>query len=894
MQYPTFINPPARPSATGPVDRFIEAMFSAMSIVLFIGCLALVATTARAATPAGSIIGNQASATYSDPSAVTRTVTSNQVVTTVRQVSSLTLTASGAKTISPAGQVYYPQTLTNTGNGVDTFALSSTGTGTLTFASTAFYNDTNGDGVPDDNTPITTTPALVAGQVFKFVVAGIAPATATTGQVNTMVVTATGTVALGSQAASVTDVTTITNNGVINVTQSLSQISGASPSTGQLTLTLTYTNTGNTPATNVTIGELLPSGMTYVAGTGVWSGTASALTDATGDNQSGITYDANNAPTPRQVNAVIASVPAGSSGTVSFKVLVNTGLPAGANVATQTTATYAYNDGSAAIAASPTNTLQYTVVQGATVSITGATIASATQGSTVDFTNVVTNGGNGADSFDLTIASNSFPAGTTFQLFRVAAGGGAGSPLTDSNGNSIPDTGPVAAGGTFSVIVRASLPTASTGGPYTASVLATSRLDTTKTATGTDTLTAITASTTDLTNDTSGGPGVGAYVMGSAATQTRTVDAGGTVRFTLVTKNSGTTSDLYALLTSADQAFASTLPAGWVVVFRDSVTNAVVTNTGVIAAGGAVTTYADVTVPVGASSSDVFFKVLSPATGSNDIVRDAVSVNSARSVTVTPSQSGQVTAGGTVVYTHMVTNTGNLLEGAVAGTSALTVADTGTGFTSIIYWDKNNDGLLDPNDPIVAGLSDLTGGTNGANTVAGLAAGASARLFVKVSAPAGSATGITDTATLRIAMSGALGGIGAPTASVAIDNTTVVASSLTLITMQAIDAACDGTADTAFSTAPISPNVAIGQCIRYQVTATNAGPQTITAVVITDTTPVFTAYSVAAANAGVAAVTGGTVTSTPINGSAGAIVVTVTSLAPNGTAVLTFGVQVQQ
>jgi len=68
---------------------------------LFVTCLCLVAVViapqaASAQTAAGTSIGNQASATYTDSSSVSRTATSNVVTTIVQQVASLTLTANGA------------------------------------------------------------------------------------------------------------------------------------------------------------------------------------------------------------------------------------------------------------------------------------------------------------------------------------------------------------------------------------------------------------------------------------------------------------------------------------------------------------------------------------------------------------------------------------------------------------------------------------------------------------------------------------------------------------------------------------------------------------------------------------------------------------------------------
>ena len=192
----------------------------ALSTLLSCGLFAAPAAHALTAAPAGAVIGNQASATYSDASAVSRTVTSNTVVTTVQQVGSLTLAAPGARTISPGGQVYYPQTLVNTGNGNDSFLLAAAQSGAATMSSVLFYADANGDGIPDNATPITTTGTLAPGQAFKFVVAGVMPSTAVVGTANTTTVTATSVFA-PTVSANVADVTTVSGQAVINVTQAI-------------------------------------------------------------------------------------------------------------------------------------------------------------------------------------------------------------------------------------------------------------------------------------------------------------------------------------------------------------------------------------------------------------------------------------------------------------------------------------------------------------------------------------------------------------------------------------------------------------------------------------------------------------------------------------------------
>ena len=98
----------------------------ATSITLAVIWTAGLTAGALAAPPAGTPIGNQASASYLDASATPRTATSNLVTTIVQQVASFTLAADGARTAAPGGQAVFPHTLTNTGNGTDDYSLALT------------------------------------------------------------------------------------------------------------------------------------------------------------------------------------------------------------------------------------------------------------------------------------------------------------------------------------------------------------------------------------------------------------------------------------------------------------------------------------------------------------------------------------------------------------------------------------------------------------------------------------------------------------------------------------------------------------------------------------------------------------------------------------------------
>src|SRR5215471_18227063 len=716
----------------------------------------LIPVSASAQTAAGTAIGNQASATYTDSSSVSRTATSNVVTTIVQQAASLTLTANGAKTASPGSPVFYPHTLTNTGNGSDSFTLTlaPAQSGAFTLTGTHIYLDANGDGIPDNFTDLTGTQVTVApgaANAFKFVITGTVPPGATAGQTNNFSVTATS-VFDNTKAASNTDTTTATSNAVINVTKSMSSNSGAAGS-GPYTVTLTYTNSGNNTATTVNVSDALPAGMTYVAGSGRWSVTgATVLTDATGDVQpaSGSPH-IDYSESANTVTAIIDQVAPGISGQLTFQVNIASGTAPG--VLTNT-ATDSYNDGSGTTVNGNSNGYNFTVRQSAAVTIsdTGVvandndgtingidTINSAPQGGTVTFTDVVTNTGNGTDSFNITIPSNTFPAGTVFTLYKSDGV----TPLIDTNGDSTPDTGPLGAGSSYTVIVKAGLPAGATGGPFNATVTATSTvvgaINAGANASMIDRLVAITTNTVDLTNNAAiGSPGVLGVGPGPEASAVVNIAAnpGTTATFVLYVNNTSgaSTADSYDLLASSTTTFtsSSTLPGGWSVTFRSSNGSdcsaanlgAVISNTGVVNGGTAKLVCAVISVPANyaAGAQAVYFQAKSPTSGALDVIHDQVTVNTVHSVTLTPNGSNQIFPGGSVTYTHNLTNNGNVSE-AITFSNPIT-SDSQSGWSSVMFQDTNANGTLDAADLAVSTATTFT-----------LNAGQSVTMFVKVTAP---------------------------------------------------------------------------------------------------------------------------------------------------------------
>jgi uncharacterized repeat protein (TIGR01451 family) len=875
--------------------RETAAWFVAAVVLLVI----LVASSAwaQSVTPAGTPIGNQASATYTDGSAVVRTVTSNVVITNVQQVGGVTVTAPGAKTASPGAQVVYSHTITNTGNGTDSFTLGLTTGGTVIQTNTAIYIDANNDGIADNGVNLVgSTVSLAAGASVHVLVTGTVPVAATSSQTGTMTITATS-VFDNTQNQSNIDTTTVTGNAVINVTKSLSATSGPTGTT-PVTVTLTYTNNGNATASAVTLTDTLPAGMTYLAGTGRWSvtGAATVLTDAS-DGTQGTSPTINYSVSGSTITAIINTVPVGVSGTVTFQVTISQVTPGPVN----NTATVGYNDGTASVGPFNTNVATFTVTPtvGVTINDTGTSatgdsdntlnhiqlVAAATQGSTVTFTNVVTNTGSGTDNFNIVISGSTFPAGTTFALYKSDGV----TPLLDSNGDGIPDTGPIAAGLFTNVVVKATLPPASTGGPYQATATATSTVNPSVNNTVTEKLTTITGSTVDITDNSIGGLGVGAG-PGASPLVTNTVVPGASTIFTLYVTNTSTVADTYNLVASTSTTFlgGNTLPAGWSLSFQNSTASdcavshlgSTITNTGVVNAAASKLVCAVVTIPASGTGSapviaqPLYFQSLSPTTGAADSIYNAVTVSIVHSVTFVPNNSGQVYPGGSVVYNHTIKNNGNVTETITFAGSF--VSDSQSGWASILFQDVSPfNGTLDASDTAVTTATSLT-----------LAPGAtSVVLFAKVTAPPAAAIGAVDVTTLTATYAG-----GTLTA-VATDTSTVIAGDLRLSKVQAPDATCGGTAGT-YSTSTITAKS--GTCLFYQITATNQGTAAVTSVVVSDATPSNTTYlgSKYAPTCGVVLPATCSLSLPTGDGSTGTVTATIPSLNPGASAIVTFEVKI--
>lgn len=845
---------------------------------------AFVPVVYAAAPAANTVIGNQASASYTDAAGNEFTATSNLVTSTVQQVFSLTLTATQTKSAAQGQFVYFPHTLTNTGNGADVFALASAdGTpGVANLAAPKVFRDNNSNGVVDVGDQEIASITLAAGEQVALIV----QTQTTTNQTDSVTLTATSQ---GDTAKTVTntDTVNVVTGAVIEVTKSVSKTSGVAGD--EYVYTLTYQNIGNAPATAVKLSDVLDINLTYKTNSGR-SNTNTALTDATDteSNPAGVTY----AVSGQTINAQVASVPAGGSGTVQFTVIVKAATPAGI---INNTAKFCFND-SNCTPQTNTNTVAFEVNQAASVvaydianASTGnggddkVVVASANQGATVTFTDYIYNTGNGVDQFNIRIAAGTFPAGTSFQLYKSDGF----TPLLDTNGDGVPDTGDVSPSTTvpYNVVVKAQLPKdfspAAGNGPYTATLTATSVVDPSKADTVLNELTTIKKATVDLTNgaDSSAGTtqagGLGLGAGTDTAITTKTVVPGSVVKFSLIVTNPAAAdngvADTYAL--SAVNEFAApytpfSAPGYTVAFFQDATASgaacttlgAQVSDTGNINAGGTAKICAQVTVSASAApaTTKIYFRVVSQLTGATDIKRDDVVVGETHKIALNPDNVQQAFPGGVVVYTHTLQNLGNVAESVT-----VTKADSNAAFASVMYYDSNNNGVFDENDALLTAPLALTkAGT----------AGDSVKVFVRVSVPSNVAAGSSNVTTLT-ATAGAV-------TDTAVDTTNVVSGFVQLNKTAAKDANCDGTVDAA-DASQIKP----GECIIYTVTARNNGSTTATGVRVADTVPAYTSLS---------GTPGCSVTGCTADVTGNAIRTSSVNLEPGQTVVLTFRVKVAE
>lgn len=867
------------------------------------GGMSLFSGQLMAAAPlAGTNISNVATASYTDNTGTQQVVTSNEVKTLVAQIGSFTLEADRTAQTTPNGQVSLSHILTNTGNGTDKFSigLDSLHAGTFDFdmSKVAVYLDRNKDGIPDNSVALKLGDLieLAAGESVGLVIVATTPSTAIQGQLDQIKITATATqTALYSDATKTNDdKVSITTGAVMQITKAASV--SVTQTGKEIEYTLTFKNTGNTTATNVAIFDVLPASVTFKTGSARYSGQVGALTETDTDLDN---FEYNTAKKAFLLN--IPEVKANTTGTLKFIVTVNTDTKAGDIKNTA----YADPDGKPVDPNTPSgprgpikigdlpntpntpNTsedpLNPTTVSSnpSIVKVEGTYSGSVNdsltdafkdgivsskgddlitvagqQGVPVLFGNggvseqiVVHNDGNATDTYNLTINKATFdtfgvlPVGSIVEILKADGS----TPVTDTNGDGVVDTGPIAAGEIAQFVVRVTLPTGQVivtpgvGVKLVSTSVKNAEVDTIKLV-----ISALTANSVDLVNrpdkndpskDKGTGPGT-AIVVDTATTAPATPTI-----FDITIKNSGNISDNYVIT-------VPNVPIDWTVeVFEKdnngNCTSSKVTNSGNIAQGASKSFCLVVTPPAGTpadTTKDIKVEIKSPATGTKDDITFNVRVAEQRQLTFTPDRQGQVAPGGTIVYSHVLTNTGNVTEGTVAVRPIdIDWSSTLQGANTSVYVDINNNGKIDAEELITGSnsaarslsLNEILAKINASNTAAGLSQNEAVTIFVKVEAPATVSAGESDTTIISFKPTGN----NKPLEVSITDRTVINLGSVRLVKTQGLSANC-----TDQPTAYVSTNLAAkpGQCVYYKIVASNDGNADATNVVISDTVPNYT------------------------------------------------------
>ena len=167
---------------------------------------------------------------------------------------------------TPGDAVTVPLELKNTGDATDTFDLSTTGL--PSGWSAVIFLDADCDGTPDSDTPVTEVGPLEPGETVCLVVRVTPSADAEPGR-TPLTVTATSQND-SSKSDSITNVIVIGDGGgsVAGAKIALNKsVSPAGPVTlgGVLSYTITATNTGDAPATGVSVTDALPADTAFVS-----------------------------------------------------------------------------------------------------------------------------------------------------------------------------------------------------------------------------------------------------------------------------------------------------------------------------------------------------------------------------------------------------------------------------------------------------------------------------------------------------------------------------------------------------------------------------------------------------------------------------------------------------
>lgn len=648
-------------------------------------CLSMALTfcgVAGAATPAGTLISNQAVATYKDTANQDRQATSNIVYVTVQHVPAVDVTPSDPATIYVvAGQtVQYPFTVTNTSNGPDSYSASvsePTPSGHIVDGTLKLYHDINGDGIIDaGDVAVTSVGPLAAGHSVGLIAQL---------QVKT-IAEADDEMGIELRARSVADSSVedlsglitfrVATEGVVSATMQRDEAERAPGE--QITYTINLLNQGYTEISEMKVGLQAPANTAFVAGSIKLNGIPMV-----------------SPPDSLPCELTISDLNSGQAYEISYAVTVNDGDP-------KAPAGWITNNATVQVTGKDklsTNAVQVLVLQVAGVELAGNggayVVDPINVGSTYSFPYKVTNTGNAPDVINIDASIDN-----SWSVALYGSDGITPMPKTGTQHN----VGALAAGASTSFVVKVTVPAAapSDSATHTLTVTAKSATDGTKTDTQTTTLQNVQGAAVSIVVDT-----------GDMASKSS--NPGVAVEYKIQITNNSPITDLFQLSNTAD--YHGYTPGNFLVEYLDELGNPIADIS--VAAGGTKNVTVRVTVPASATPTSVPIDISVTATSGNNPSVDAtvdleLSVDEVIGISLAPNRTGSANRGAFTTYELELRNLGNTQKDVELSTVLV-----GGGTPKLTYT------FIDPNTTAAIGpIQTIT-----------LAVGASKTVKIRVDAP---------------------------------------------------------------------------------------------------------------------------------------------------------------
>lgn len=263
-------------------------------------------------TPAGTRIDNWAEVSFEASDGQVYSVLSDTLAIVVGQVAGVDVEPPRSSIVDPGVEVVFPHTLTNLGNGQDSFTVTAT---SLEGWPARLHLDADGDGALGGGDPLITGPVSLAMSetVALLAVVSVPGGAQVRGTIDSVRVEATS---LTEPAVSDAVVDIVEVRAAEIVVELIKSVDLATATIGDiLTYTIRYEATGVGSATNFEIVDVIPAGTSYLPGTLRLDG--APLTDTPGDDVGSFDLVGD------RVVFAIGDVSGGDTGTVSFQVRVD-------------------------------------------------------------------------------------------------------------------------------------------------------------------------------------------------------------------------------------------------------------------------------------------------------------------------------------------------------------------------------------------------------------------------------------------------------------------------------------------------------------------------------------------------------------------------------------------